>query len=172
MRISPVHFLLIGCVALTACGQKGLRDLRPSGTGPDEFRILPSKPLTAPQDYAVLPAPTPGGKNLVDPTPEADAVAALGGRPEALDPSQGAPSSESALITAASRYGVEPGVRTTLAQQDAKFRKRQSRSTRFRLFPVDRYEQAYRKDALDPFQQNSRFRNAGVATPTAPPAVE
>lgn len=172
MRISPVHILLIGCVALTACGQKGLRDLRPSGTGPDEFRILPNKPLTAPQDYAVLPAPTPGGSNLVDPTPVTDAVVALGGRSEALDAGRGAPSSEAALITAASRYGVEPGVRATLAEQDAEFRRRQSRSTRFKLFPVDRYEQAYRRDALDPFQQNALFRNAGVATPTSPPAAE
>lgn len=169
MRISPIIFLVVGLVAVSACSKKGLRDLRPNGTGPDEFRILPTKPLTAPKDYAVLPAPTPGGTNLVDPTPEADAVAALGGRPEALDPNRGAPSSEAALITAASRHGVEPDVRAKLYQQDAKFRKRQSRSTRFRIFPVDRYEQAYRKEALDPFEVNDAFRNAGIATPTSPP---
>ena len=48
------------------------------GDGPDEFAILPSKPLQAPENYAELPAPTPGGTNLTDPTPEADMVVALG----------------------------------------------------------------------------------------------
>ena len=147
---------------------QGLRDLRAPGPGPDEFMILPVKPLTAPKDYAFLPAPTPGGANLTDPNPLAEAVAALGGRPAALDPA-GVPASDAALVTAASRHGVAADTRASLAAEDAKFRKRQGRMTRVRLFPVDRYSQAYRKQALDPFEQTDRFRSGNAGTPTSPP---
>ncbi|MCB1365637.1 MAG: DUF3035 domain-containing protein [Rhodobacteraceae bacterium] len=168
MRI-PLSVIVLALVAVAGCSNKGLRDLRAPGTGPDEFMILPAKPLTQPADYAVLPPPTPGGSNITDQHPDADAVAALGGRPEALN-ATGIPASDGALVTAASRNGVEPGVRASLASQDAEFRKRQSRMTRFRLFPVDRYSQAYRKQALDPFRQTQEFRNRGFGTPTSPPA--
>jgi len=170
MRISPFIFVLVSAIAVTGCGQKGLRDLRPNGPGPDEFMILPNKPLTPPADYASLPAPTPGGGNLVDPTPKQDLIVALGGRSSALNPDGGIPGSDGALVTAASRYGVEPGVRASLAEEDAKFRKRASRSGRIKLLPVDRYKQAYQKQTLDPFQENEKFRRSGYGTPTAPPS--
>lgn len=169
MRIPLSMIILAFGVAVAGCSNKGLRDLRAPGTGPDEFMILPSKPLTQPTDYAVLPPPTPGGGNLTDQHPDQDAVAALGGRPEALN-ATGVPASDGALVAAASRKGVQSNIRVSLAQQDADFRKRQSRMTRIRLFPVDRYSQAYRKQALSPFDQAQRFRNAGAGTPTSPPA--
>ncbi|MBE1285385.1 MAG: DUF3035 domain-containing protein [Rhodobacteraceae bacterium] len=172
MRISASMIILVCAVALSGCAQKSLRDLRPAGTGPDEFRILPNKPLTAPTDYAALPAPTPGGANLVDPTPQADLVAALGGNAAAVVPSgNGIPSGDAALVTAASRYGVEADVRASLAQQDAEFRRKARRSGRIKLFPVDRYEQAYRKETLEPFSANQAFRDRGFGTPTSPPAI-
>ncbi len=130
--------------------------------------ILPVKPLTAPQDYSTLPAPKPGRGNLTDPNPIGDATLAMGGRAEATEPG-GVPATDGALVSAASRYGVEPGVRDILSEQDAKFRKRQSRMTRIRLLPVDRYEQAYRRHALEPFPETERYRRAGAGTPTAPP---
>lgn len=166
MRRPLGMIILIAAVAVAGCSQKGLRDLRPQGPGPDEFMILPVKPLTAPKDYSQLPAPTPGGGNLVDPTPTADAMVAMGGHQGQTD---GIAAADGALVTASSRYGVEPGVRQTLAEDDAKFRKRQSRMTRFRLFPVDRYAQAYRRQSLDAFSQTERFRRAGAGTPTSPP---
>lgn len=169
MRIPLSVIILAGTVAIAGCSNKGLRDLRAPGTGPDEFMIVPAKPLEQPPDYQVLPAPTPGGGNRTDLHPDADAVAALGGRPEALN-ATGIPASDGALVAAASRRGVEPGVRATLAASDAEFRKRQGRMTRIRLFPVDRYSQAYRKQSLEPFGQTEAFRRAGRATPTAPPA--
>ena len=169
MRISPFIIVLIGAIAVSGCGQKGLRNLSPTGPGPDEFMVLPNKPLTPPTSYSALPAPTPGGQNLVDPTPKADLVAALGGRASAMDPNAGIPGADGALVTAASRYGVEPGVRNSLAQEDAKYRKRAARSGRIKLLPVDRYEQAYRKEAIDPFTENEKFRRSGYGTPSAPP---
>ncbi|MCV2887586.1 DUF3035 domain-containing protein [Ruegeria aquimaris] len=172
MRAPLALIMIATAVAVSGCSSKGLRDIRPQGSGPDEFGVLPVKPLTQPKDYAVLPAPTPGGANLTDPNPLGDAVAALGGKETALVPGQGVPSSDQALITASSRYGVPANTRVALAEEDAAFRKRQGRWTRLRLFPVDRYEQAYRKNALNPFDQTEAFRRAGAATPSAPPEDE
>ena len=163
--------IMIGAVALGGCADKGLHRIQSQGTGPDEFLILPNKPLTAPKDYAVLPAPTPGGRNLVDQNPISDAVVALGGNASALE-LKGVPASDGALVTQASRYGVPVDTRVTLAEEDAKFRKRQGRLSSIRLFKVDRYEQAYRRQALEPFSETRRFRNAGASTPTSRPQSE
>ncbi len=172
MRAPLGMVILSAALAVAGCSDKGLRDLRAPGTGPDEFMILPTKPLTAPQDYQVLPAPTPGGTNLTDQYPKADAVAALGGRPSALEGGAGIPASDAALVAASSRYGVPANTRVALAEEDAKFRKRQSRMTRIRLFPVDRYQQAYRKQSLDPFAQTDLFRTRNAGTPTSPPLYD
>lgn len=153
---------------LTACagGDRGLRDLRSNGGGPDEFQVLPVNPLILPNDVTNLPTPTPGGTNRTDPAPNADAVAALGGNPNALIPN-GIPARDGALIAAASRNGVDPAIRQTLAAEDEAFRTRQSRFGFFR--GRDRYFQAYARQALDAYAELQRFRNAGVATPSAPP---
>ena len=79
-------FLFLGlAVALSGCANVGLRDLRSNGDGPDEFMILPNKPLQQPDDFAALPAPTPGGANRVDQEPLVDATAALGGNAARLE---------------------------------------------------------------------------------------
>ncbi len=167
MRISRAVFFL-AFVGLAACsGESRLRDLRSFTDGPDEFLILPGKQLEAPKDYSSLPTPTVGGTNRTDQNPRGDAVAALGGKPSQLTPS-GVPSSESGLVTYASRNGITPAIREELAEEDADFRKSQARFTKIRIVRVDRYNQAYRKQALDPYQELDRWRAAGVATPTAP----
>jgi hypothetical protein len=171
MKLTTGICVLLCAAGVAGCAQKELRLIRSTTRGPDEFQVLPPKPLPPPTDYATLPQPTPGGSNLVDPTPQADAVAALGGRTSALDPNGGIPAGDSALVTAASRHGVEPGVRESLAAADSKFRKRQRRTGRIKLFPVDRYEQAYRKQALEPFAVTEEFRRSGFGTPTSPPEV-
>ncbi len=165
----PVTVGIVALLAMAGCASKPLHDIRHQGNGPDEFSILPAKPLTAPQDYAFLPAPTPGGSNLTDRDPNAEAVEALGGRPSTATQ---VPGSDAALVTAASRNGVEPGVRESLAVEDAEFRKRQGRLVGFKLFPVDRYEQVYRKDKLNPFDQAEKFRRSGFETPTSPPVED
>lgn len=162
--------ILLGVVAaaLTACagGDRGLRDLRNNGGGPDEFRVNPVNPLVLPEDLTALPTPTPGAGNRVDPNPNADAVAALGGNPNALTPN-GIPAGDSAVVAAARRNGVDPEIRQNLAAEDAAFR---SRAARFGLFGGrDRYFSAYARQALDAYGELQRFRNAGVATPSAPP---
>ncbi|TMV04824.1 DUF3035 domain-containing protein [Ruegeria sediminis] len=171
MRTPLATIILTAAVAVSGCSEKGLKDIKPQGAGPDEFSVLPVKPLTAPKDYSFLPAPTPGGANLTDPNPQAEAVVALGGSAAALNARQ-VPSQDQALITASSRYGVPANTRQVLAQEDAEFRKRQGRFTRIRLFPVDRYEQAYRKQSLDPYKQVQGLRRQGYDTPAAPPFGE
>lgn len=168
MRIPLGAIIISGALVLGGCVNKGLRQIESASLGPDEFMILPNKPLTAPQDYDVLPAPTPGGANLVDQNPNADAIVALGGRASAIELT-GVPSSDGALVAQASRYGVPSNTRTALAEDDAKFRKRQGRLSSIKLFPVDRYAQAYRKQNLDPYAESRRYRGAGFPTPSSPP---
>lgn len=156
-------------VSLAACagGDRGLRDLRSSAGGPDEFRVMPMGALTMPDDLGALPTPTLGGTNRTDPKPNADAVAVLGGNPARLD-AGGIPSGDGPVVAAAQRNGVDPAIRQTLATEDEAFRTRQARFGLFR--GRDRYFQAYAGQALDAYAELARFRNAGVATPSAPPA--
>lgn len=169
MRLPRALIALTFAVVVAGCTNPGLRDLQPPGAGPDEFSVLPVKPLTQPQDYAFLPAPTPGGANLTDPNPQADAVVALGGNESALNPNTAIPSSDAALVTASSRYGVAPDTRQVVQADDDAFRKRRGRWTGLRLFPVDRYEQVYERQSIDPYQETEAARRAGVETPSSPP---
>jgi len=161
---------IIMVLAIAGCNNVGLRDLRGNTDGPDEFMVVPSKPLEQPDDFAALPEPTPGGTNRTDQLPLSDAVSALGGNAAATQ--GGIPASDGALISHASRFGVQQDIRMSLAEADEKFRKRQARFTQIRLFPVDRYDQAYRRLALNPFAEARRFRRAGIATPSAPPEFD
>lgn len=172
MRLPRSIFAVTLASAVAGCSDIGLRNLQPPGDGPDEFSVLPVKPLTQPEDYQFLPAPTPGGANLTDPNPKADAIAALGGNPAALNPTGPIPSTDAALVTASSRYGVPSNTRQVVDQEDADFRRRQGRLTRLRLFNIDRYADVYRRDAIDPAEQTEAARRAGIATPSAPPPSE
>ncbi len=169
-RISVLMMIAMG---LSACAgyerDITLRDTRSVGPGPDEFGILPGKPLQAPPNFTELPAPTPGGANLTDQHPLADGVAALGGRPERLAP-QGIAAGDAALVRQASRHGVDPNVREELAAQDEDFRRRKSRFTKFRIARQDLYNRVYRSETLNPRRTMNVYRaRTGVRTPTAPP---
>lgn len=169
MRTLVGLVVLALAVGVSGCSKKGLHDLRHNGNGPDEFLVMPAKPLTMPVELRALPEPTPGGTNITDINPNAEAVAALGGKPDLLGQTA-VPATDAALLAQASRYGVPADTRASLAEADAKFRKRSARSARFRLFPVDRYSQAYRRDKIDPFDETQRWRYSGRETPTSPPA--
>lgn len=155
-------------LALAACANTGLRDIRPTGDGPDEFMIQPSKPLEAPASYAELPLPTPGAANLTDRDALSEGLAAFGGQRDLGN--GGIPASDGALVQHASRMGVAPNIRADLAETDAAFRKRQARFTQYRIVPVDRYNQAYRRQTLDADSEAAKWRRAGARTPSYPPA--
>ena len=158
---------LLAVTVLAACENKGLRQITPRGDGPDEFIIVPAKPLEAPESFTALPQPTPGGFNRGDQRPLEDSVAALGG--QRTSPNAPIPGSEAALVNHTSRFGREANIRATLAAADADFRKRQSRLTQIRLFKEDTYNLAYRREALNPGRTADQFRRAGIPTPSAPP---
>ena len=161
-----VGALLIGAVALAGCSRKDrapqLLNIKSSQEGPDEFAILPNKPLTLPSDYNALPDPTPGGQNITDATPLADATRALGGNPNAG-------SNDGTLVAHATRYGVQQNIRGALASEDIEFRRKNDGRVLERLFNVNVYFKAYRKQALDQYSELERMRRAGIRTPSAPP---
>jgi len=113
--------------------------------------------------------PSPGGRNLTDPNPTGDAIAALGGS-QAAGFAGGIPASDMALLGAAGRYGTDPAIRATLAGEDAAFRRRALFANAFNILGRDRYFQAYARQALDAYAELLRFRNLGVGVPSAPPA--
>jgi len=163
--------LIIGFTALaglSACsGDPRLMNIRAGQSSPDEFAVLPSKPLSMPPDLAVLPAPTPGESNITDPTPQADAVAALGGNPARLD-DRGIAASDQALVAYAGRAGTNPDIRPELAQADLRWRSRNARRPLEALFGTSVYQRAYRSMALDATAEQIRWQRAGARTSTSP----
>jgi len=162
--------MALAALAVTAgcTGKNGLRKLDSPGRGPDEFMIIPAKPLAEPKSYSDLPPPTPGGVNRTDRDPAAEAIIALGGTPPSL---QSIPASDNRLVQQASRYGVDTSSRQVLAEEDEKFRRRNSRMMGLKIFVPDKYSEAYKNQAIDPFEVNDRFRKAGIPTVSAPPEV-
>lgn len=163
-----IAVLTLMTLFIAGCANTGLRQLQSNSEGPDEFGIQPVKPLEAPANYTTLPAPTPGKRNLADRSALQEGAAAVGGR--LADPNGPIPASDGALVQAASRLGVAAGIRKDLATTDEAFRKRKARLTQFRIVPVDRYNQAYRREALDARAEQARWRRAGARTPSAPPS--
>ena len=157
-------------VALSGCGERdiGLRMVRNAGDGPEEFGIVPTKPLEIPENLAALPQPTPNQANRADQRPIEDAVAALGGNPARVREQGGTPAGDRAVIAHASRFGRTGDIRAQLAEEDLEFRRRKSLFS-FKVVPQDEYNDAYRRLRLDPYAELERFRRAGVRTPAAPP---
>ncbi|MEM5477311.1 DUF3035 domain-containing protein [Pacificibacter sp. AS14] len=153
---------LVMLIAATACASKSTIAPTAVGTGPDEFSIMPAKPLESPADFAALPVPTLGGTNLTDVAPKADAIVALGGRASTATGVDGG------IVTYASRYGVDQSIRSELATSDARFLKLKAAAPSF-PWVKNKYERAYRRLALDPWAELERLRALGVLVPSAPP---
>jgi len=157
-------------LVLTACGDGSVQLMNlTSGEGPDEFAIVPPKALELPDTLAELPEPTPGGSNRSDAQPFSDAIVALGGQPSTAG---GIPAGDGALYAHAARFGVETGIRDELAAEDLEFRSDNQGRVLERLFNVNVYYRAYRKQSLDQEAELARWRKAGIKTPSAPPSAE
>ena len=169
-RSGVTAIAILAMLGLAACGNRDkppeLMNIRAT-EGPDEFGILPPKPLEMPESLSDLPEPTPGGENRTDPKPLDDAAIALGGRPQAS--AGGIPSGDSALYAHASRFGTEAGIRATLAAEDLEWRRDNNGRILERLFNVNVYFKAYKKQWLDQQAELARWRARGVKTPSAPP---
>jgi len=169
--ISKTVMALAGLALLAACESDDPQLMNIKSDTPDEFSILPTNPLEAPEDYAALPAPTPGGTNLVDPNPQADAVAALGGNPDRLARGQ-IFAGEQTLLNHVRRFGVPGDIREVLAAEDLEWRKKNNGLLLERLFNVNVYFSSYKAMSLDQHLELERLRKAGVWTPSAPPDPE
>ncbi len=168
MRVGRAALLCVPLALLAACGgDDGLMNIGRSQNEPDEFAILPTKPIEIPGTLD-LPPPTPGAANRTDPTPEADTVAALGGSPVALARS-GEYRGEPALLNQVTRFGVRPSIRSELASADAAFRRDNRGRLLERVFNVNRYYSVYAGQSLDQHRELERFRRLGVRTVGAPP---
>ncbi len=161
--------ILAGCDTSSGIGK--LFASNAGGNGPDEFAILPTKPLELPEDLTVLPEPNLGGVNLVDPQPEHDAVAALGGRPERLD-SQKTLGGEGPLLASATRFGIGAGIREVLAREDEQFRQENKAKLFERWFNTNIYFSRYQAQTLNAYEELKRMRRIGARTPTVPPPAE
>ncbi len=168
-RIGISALLLLVLAACSGDRQPELMNLRSETRGPDEFGILPTKPLQMPTDLAALPEPAPGGASLTDPTPQADAIAALGGNPAVL--ARGG-AGDGAVVAHATRFGVAPDIRSQLATEDLEFRRQNNGRILERLFNVNVYFKAYLAQSLDQHAELARWRNRGIRTNSAPPAKD
>ncbi|MGB3176988.1 MAG: DUF3035 domain-containing protein [Albidovulum sp.] len=161
---------LSGCGGLFGGKEKApkLLNTKSASRSPDEFTILPTKPLQLPDDLAALPNPTPGGSNITDPTPEADAVAALGGNPAVLTRAGGG---NGGLLSHAGRFGTSSDIRTVLAAEDLQYRRDNDGRLLERAFNVNVYYKAYGPMSLDQYAELERWRKVGLRTVGAPPAT-
>lgn len=160
--------LMLSVLALGACSKEGglqgaVRSLR-AGHPPDEFAVLPTKPLEMPSDMAALPPPTPGAPNRVAFDPEAEAVASLTGR-------TGPAGTAKANALVARAGPADPNVRVQLAAEDATWRKEHPGKLLPRLFTKDDTTLIYQGLTLDSGATFVQLRSAGVGVPPAPPAA-
>mgnify|MGYP005855789373 CR=1 FL=1 len=157
--------LALAAALLSGCGEGGfVGALRSSGVGasPDEFMVLPTRPLELPSDLAALPPPTPGAVNRVDPRPEIDAVAALTGR--------AVPVGQGSAPTLVARAGpVDPQIRARLAVEDAEYRQANRGLLLERLANRGNDWTIYRDQMLDADAEFERLRARGLRVPAAPP---
>lgn len=165
--MTRIAAVLLSFVVMSACSNQGLIQMRSNSPGPDEFMVEPKKELTMPANFTELPQPTPGQSNLTDVDAQAEMLVALGGRPVVQD--SAIPASDGALVNAATRYGVQPTIRSELAAEDAEFRRKRGRLTQFKIFPENEYADVYRPQALDPRDTADAWRRAGAQTPSFPP---
>ena len=169
-RPTKLIFMLALGLFVTACGRGETifdknGDFKIRDAGPDEFSIIPTKPLEIPEDTVTLPEPTLGSKNRVDVEPERDAIVALGGKPDRLD-SELIARDEQALIAAASRTGVSGNIREQI-DADAEVIAKKKRPRFFqRWIGHDGRLQTYKAEALDPTTETNRLRRQGVRTPS------
>lgn len=164
----PLVALMLATLALGACSKEGglqgaVKKLR-AGAPPDEFAILPTKPLEMPTDMAALPPPTPGAANRVAFDPDAEAVASLTGRTGPAGTARA-----NALIARAGP--VDPNVRAQLAAEDAAYRKDHPGKLLPRLFTKDDTALIYQGLTLDSGMAFEQLRAAGVGVPPAPPVA-
>lgn len=165
-----VMILAIGA-SLSACNRDGnsgrkLVNLRQSAVAPDEFLVVPQKPLETPADLSSLPTPVPGAESRVTIDFEDNLLRALGGRPQS---GGSVPAADLALVNAArANSGATEGIREVMRAEDQAFR--EARAARIeRLAKKRKAVTIYDPMLLDPISEVARLQALGVKTPAVPP---
>jgi hypothetical protein len=157
--------VVIAPLALAACGDGGIAGtLRSSGvtSTPDEFLVLPTRPLEMPENFTALPSPTPGAVNRVDIQPHVEAIAGLTGAPGPAGNADG-------TVLVAEAGPRQPGVRQALAIEDVEWRNTHHGLLIPRLIAKDKDTVTYQPMILDSAAEFLRLRAAGIEQPPAPP---
>lgn len=157
----PLAMILGGCSDGGVAGA-----LRSSGvtSTPDEFLVLPTRPLEMPDNLAALPVPTPGQPSRVEYQPEAVAVAGLTGQEVSARTASGA-----ALLARAGVASNDPLIRQRLAEEDAAYRANHRGRLLERVFTPNRETLVYREMILDPGATYEAMRARGISVPAPPP---
>lgn len=176
---------LLAVLALAGCSQIGdpIEAIGARRPAPDEFKVVPRKPLVVPPTLAqatALPTPDPGRPSPLEPDPAADAVAALTGTTATPRPTATTSISagESALLSAADAASSNPEIRTQLesdrlAAETADANEPYEPPSLVELFfGKDEEEEALDPAiALDAIAESQRLQREGVAAPNDPLAA-
>jgi hypothetical protein len=163
-RLAVILPLVLG---LGGCSNGGLAGfLRTSGatSTPDEFLVLPTRPLEIPDNLSALPPPTPGTVNRVDYQPERIAVAGLTGKDVPLTTTSG-----TALLARAGAGSANPQIRVITAEEDADYRSVNKGRLLERWFSRDKEAVVYRSMTLDAAAAYDEMRSRGVEVSPPPP---
>ncbi len=153
---------------LSGCGQDEiagtLQQASLANGAPDEFLVLPQKPLEMPEDLSALPAPDPTAGSRVEIDPHAGAKRALGGTGGGYSAS----GSDNTLLAAARSRPISANIREELRAEDEKKRKRPTGLVGFLdIFRITPREQTiYVEDELDAREELVKWRKRGVRTPS------
>ena len=168
MRQSVTILTLVMATSLLSACSEGKKEgffksIGARAQTPVEFAVIPHRPLELPENLSELPTPNPGGGNRTDLTPLADARVALGGSPNG-----GAPVlSDRALLAAVG--GAQPGIRQTLAQEDAVHRSQNHGKLLERILNANSETTTYTEMILDAELEAQRLRARGLRTSGFPP---
>lgn len=170
MSAVRIGALLVTVALAAACNRGGstgetrpLLNLRGSAVAPDEFLVVPQKPLEIPADMASLPEPTPGATPRAQIDSEAELLAALGGRDTGIS---AVPAADAALVAAArSGAGDTSNIRAVLQAEDAAFRADRARRIA-KLTEDARAGDIYDRMLLDALAELARLRALGIKTPS------
>ena len=162
---------VIAVLALAGCADvPDLMKFPNKRNTPNEFTVIPSRPLATPPAGAALPVPQSNAVNLATPSPIDSAIVALGGTTAAANRT-GIPASDTALLATTTRYGTEANIRDVLAAEDIDYRRHNRPQVLAYISGTNWYFTAYNAMSLDQRHEMERLRAIGVRVPVSPPPI-
>lgn len=161
MTIFIKSIAFFALVSLIACSKNS------NSKGPDEFLVIPTKPLIMPDNYSNIPLPILGMINRVQYEPRKDILRAFGGNPN-LSASKKIKSNEIALLRVTTRRGVDQNIRKKLQTEDLALRKSHPLKVLERIAGKSNKSIAYKGSVLDIELELKRLRKLGIPVTTRP----